>query len=104
MAHATAQERPKNAPEPGERRRAGPLRKAVTKLSSYIHRGGAQLKQQEDDKLEKAKDGLRDLYQRPATGRTTPLGRKVEKPREGSAGGPSGQKVGVDHDKKHANK
>jgi hypothetical protein len=104
MAHATAQERPKNAPEPGERRRAGPLRKAVTKLSSFMHRGGAQLKQQEEDKLEKAKDALRDLYQRPATGRTTALGRKVEKPGESRPGGPSGQKDGIDHQKKHTNK
>jgi hypothetical protein len=104
MQHATAQERPKNAPEPGERRRAGPLRKAVTKISSYMHRGSAQLKQTEEDKLEKAKDELRDLYQRPATGRTTKLGRKVEKPGEKSPGGPSGQKAGVDDQKKHTNK
>jgi hypothetical protein len=104
MAHASAQERPKNAPEPGERRGAGPLRAAVSKLKAYMHRGGAQLKQQEDDKLEKPKDALRDLYQRPATCRTTPLWHKVEKPGQTRPGGPSGQKDGIDHQKKHTNK
>ncbi|MCM2252039.1 MAG: hypothetical protein NDJ19_06745 [Ramlibacter sp.] len=44
------------------------------------------------------------LEQPPSTGRTTPLGRKVEKPADGSCAGPSGQKDRVDHQRKHANK
>jgi len=59
-----------------------------------------------DDKtsLQKARDKLRGLFQRPSSGRTSALGRKVEKPGSGAAAGPSGQTEGVDHDRKHTNK
>ena len=43
------------------------------------------------------------LVQRPNTGRTSQLGRKVEKPAEPKPGGPSGQHDRVKHDKRHAN-
>lgn len=59
-----------------------------------------------DDKfsLQKAKDKLRGLLQRPSSGRTSTLGRKVEKPGSGAAAGPSGQTEGVKHDRRHTNK
>ncbi len=59
-----------------------------------------------DDKLglQKARDKLRGFFQRPSSGRTSTLGRKVEKPGSGLAAGPSGQTEGVEHDRKHANK
>lgn len=59
-----------------------------------------------DDKfsLQKAKDKLRGFLQRPSSGRTSTLGRKVEKPGSGAPAGPSGQTEGVQHDRKHANK
>lgn len=44
------------------------------------------------------------LVQRPSTGRNSKLGRKVEKPRDPKAGGPSGQHDASRHDRKHANK
>jgi hypothetical protein len=67
---------------------------------------GANLPEKEDDpsRLQKAKDGLRQLLQRPSSGRTTGLGRRVEKPGTGRQSGPSGQTDSVQHDKKHANK
>ena len=40
----------------------------------------------------------------PSTGRNSRLGRKVEKPSDPKAGGPSGQKDRGKHDKRHANK
>lgn len=59
-----------------------------------------------DDKisLQKAKDKLRGFFQRPSTGRTSTLGRKVEKPGSGGPAGPSGQTESVQHDRRHANK
>lgn len=59
-----------------------------------------------DDKisLQKAKDKLRGFFQRPSSGRTSTLGRKVEKPGSGAAAGPSGQTEGVEHNGKHTNK
>jgi hypothetical protein len=65
--------------------------------------GGAQLQPGEKTLLERAKDKLRDLY-RPSSGRTTVLGRKVEKPADIKASGPSGQRDQAKHDCKHANK
>jgi hypothetical protein len=41
---------------------------------------------------------------RPSTGRTSALGRKVEKPGDVRAGGPSGQRDIARHDRLHANK
>ena len=59
-----------------------------------------------DDKitLQKAKDQLRGFLQRPSSGRTSTLGRKVEKPGSGAPAGPSGQTEGVQHNGKHTNK
>lgn len=41
---------------------------------------------------------------RPASGRTTALGRKVEKPGDASPPGPSGQPGQTQHERKHTNK
>jgi len=94
----------KESAEHSDRRKASPYRSAMSMLTFYMNRAGAQLKADEKDKLEKAKDVLRDLYQRPTTGRNTKLGRRVEKPGETAPGGPSGQKADVDDQKKHTNK
>jgi hypothetical protein len=50
------------------------------------------------------KDQPRDDAQRPTVGRNTKLGRKVEKPQDPKAGGPSGQHDAGRHDRKHTNK
>lgn len=59
-----------------------------------------------DDKitLQQAKDKLRGFLQRPSSGRTSSLGRKVEKPGSAGPAGPSGQTEDVQHNRKHTNK
>lgn len=57
-----------------------------------------------DLKPQTAKVKLPPVNQRPATGRTTALGRKVEKPGIGNQAGPSGQKDKGPQDRRHANK
>ena len=94
----------KDSADHSERRHSDPYRSAMSMLTFYMNRAGAQLKPEEKDKLEKTKDELRDLYHRPQSGRTTPLGRKVEKPGEAKPGGPSGQKDRAKHDLRHTNK
>jgi Zn-dependent oligopeptidase len=94
----------KDSAEHSERRKSDPYRSAMSMLTFYINRAGAQLPEEERDRLEKAKDALRNLYQRPSSGRTTPLGRRVEKPGSGSPAGPSGQRDKAKHDGKHTNK
>jgi hypothetical protein len=76
----------------------------MSMLTFYINRAGAQLQPGDKLRLEKAKDELRGLFHRPASGKTTVLGRKVEKPGSGSQAGPSGQRERTKHDLKHANK
>ena len=72
---------------------------------TFYARAGAHLPEQDKSRLEKTKDALRVvLRERPAQGRTTALGRRVEKPGENKPGGPSGQKDGATGDGKHANK
>jgi hypothetical protein len=94
----------KKSAEHSERRHSDPYRSAMSMLTFYINRAGSTLPDKERDKLEKAKDELRDLYHRPATGRTSALGRKVEKPGSGAPAGPSGQKEVTQHHRKHTNK
>jgi hypothetical protein len=40
----------------------------------------------------------------PSTGRNSKMGRKAEKPRDPTTGGPSGQPDRAKHDKRHANR
>lgn len=54
--------------------------------------------------LQKAKDKLRGLFQRPSSGRTSTLGRKVEKPGTADPAGPSGQTESAQHERRHTNK
>lgn len=81
-----------------------PYRSAMSMLTGHMSRAGAQMPQDEKSRLEKTKEELRSVFQRPSTGRTTKLGRRVEKPGTGRQSGPSGQTDGVQHDRKHANK
>jgi hypothetical protein len=94
----------KDCAEHSERRHSDPYRSAVSMLTAYMNRASAQLQPEEKAKLEKAKEELRQLYHKPDSGKTTPLGRKVEKPGSDKQGGPSGQKDQGQHDRKHANK
>lgn len=94
----------KDSAEHSERRHSDPYRSAMSMLTFYINRAGAQLQPEDKSKLEKAKDELRQLYHKPESGKSTPLGRKVEKPGSSKQGGPSGQKDGAKHDGKHTNK
>ncbi len=94
----------KESAEHSKRRKSSPFRSAMSMLTFYINRAGAQLPKEEKKRLEKAKDELRDLYPRPASGRSTAQGRKVEKPANNEPPGPSGQKKGAKHDGKHTNK
>lgn len=94
----------KESAEHSSRRKGSPFRSAMSMLTFYINRAGAQLPKEEKKRLEKAKDELRDLYPRPASGRSTAQGRKVEKPANNEPAGPSGQKKGVKQDGKHTNK
>lgn len=94
----------KESAEHSKRRKSSPFRSAMSMLTFYINRAGAQLPKEEKKRLEKAKDELRDLYPRPASGRSTAQGRKVEKPANNEPAGPSGQKKGAKHDDKHTNK
>lgn len=54
--------------------------------------------------LQRAKDKLRSFLPRPSSGRTSALGRRVERPGSGGPAGPSGQTEDVQHDRMHANK
>lgn len=56
------------------------------------------------ERFHQLKDDVQAIFQRPSTGRTTRLGRKVEKPSDGCAAGPSGQHESTKHDSKHTNK
>jgi len=58
----------------------------------------------DDKQFAKKKEVDREAYKSPSTGRATKLGRRVEKPQDPKAGGPSGQKDRARHDKRHANK
>jgi len=94
----------KESAEHSDRRKADPYRSAMSMLTFYINRAGAQLQPDEKARLERAKDELRQLFDRPSTGRTTALGRRVEKPGDGNRSGPSGQKDRSRHERTHANK
>ena len=71
---------------------------------TFYGRARAHVPESDKSRLQKTKDALRALCERPAQGRTTALGRRVEKPGECKPGGPSGQKDGATGDGKHANK
>lgn len=58
----------KRSAERSTRRKAGPYRSAMSMLCFYINRAGSQLPAAERERLEKAKDELRDLFGKPPRG------------------------------------
>lgn len=62
----------KMSAETSTRRRTTPFRSAMSMLTFYINRAGAQLRDEQLARLEAAKDELRALYGRP---RKRPSGR-----------------------------
>ncbi|HWF43667.1 MAG TPA: DUF3175 domain-containing protein [Candidatus Kapabacteria bacterium] len=56
----------KRSAEHSHRRKSEPFRSAMSMLSFYINRAGKNLPKSKKEKLDKAKDELRDLYHRPA--------------------------------------
>ena len=55
----------KNSADTSQRRKTEPFRSAMSMLTFYINRAGRHLSQEQRDRLEKAKDELRELYGRP---------------------------------------
>jgi Protein of unknown function (DUF3175) len=55
----------KRSAERSKRRKSEPFRSAMSMLNFYINRAGKNLPKKQKETLEKAKDELRDLYQRP---------------------------------------
>jgi predicted N-acetyltransferase YhbS len=55
----------KRSAERSERRKSSPFRSAMSMLTFYINRAGAQLSATQRHRLEAAKDELRALYKRP---------------------------------------
>lgn len=55
----------KHSAEESDRRKASPFQSAMSMLNFYINRAGKNLTKKEKEPLEKAKNKLRKLYQRP---------------------------------------
>lgn len=94
-----------NAPQP---RKSGVsaralLRDPVARTTGSANAPAAHLVPGDKQSAKKMEED-REAYKSPTTGRNSKLGRKVEKPQDPKAGGPSGQKDKSRHDKKHANK
>jgi len=52
----------KRSAEQSHRRKSDPYRSAMSMLTFYINRAGKNLSKERKERLEKAKDELRDLY------------------------------------------
>ncbi|HTK25196.1 MAG TPA: DUF3175 domain-containing protein [Pyrinomonadaceae bacterium] len=55
----------KRSAEKSKRRKSSPFRSAMSMLTFYINRAGADLDEKQRERLEAAKDELRDLYGKP---------------------------------------
>ena len=55
----------KQSAERSRRRKTDPFRSAMSMLNFYINRAGRKLPQEQRQRLEQAKDELRELYGRP---------------------------------------
>lgn len=55
----------KKSADTSQRRKSEPFRSAMSMLTFYINRAGRHLPKEQRDRLEEAKDELRDLYGRP---------------------------------------
>jgi hypothetical protein len=87
-----------------ERRIAAGLYRNLSTLTFHTERPLAQLQPGEKKLTEEAEDEEKIEVQRPSNGRTTVLGRRVERPADVRPAGPSGQRDVAQHDRKHANK
>lgn len=94
----------KGAADPPEERKGNRRRPATAMLSWVQKDPGEQVHTKTTKSPIDPKDEPAPLDQAPSTGRTTALGRRVEKPADDSVAGPSGQKDKVHHDRKHTNK
>ena len=95
----------RNAPKPrnGSAKSRPLTRESIAKTTKGANAPAAHLVPGEKQFAKKNEED-REAYKSPSTGRATKLGRRVEKPQDPKAGGPSGQKDRARHDKKHANK
>jgi hypothetical protein len=64
----------------------------------------AQLQPGEKKQTQQSEDEEKIEIHRPSIGRTSPLGRKVEKPADARPAGPSGQHDATRHENAHTNK
>ncbi len=55
----------KRSAEASDRRKSNPFRSAMSMLTFYINRAGSKLPRAQRERLEAAKDELRELYGRP---------------------------------------
>ena len=55
----------KNSADTSKRRKTEPFRSAMSMLTFYLNRAGRHLSEEQRDRLEEAKDELRELYGRP---------------------------------------
>lgn len=55
----------KRSAELSRRRKTSPLRSAMSMLNFYVNRAGRRLPRERRERLERAKDELRDLFGRP---------------------------------------
>ena len=78
--------------------------RAVKDWNDRIQKARWNLPRETETNAVHVQDQTRDLVQRPSTGRNTKMGRRVEKPQDPKAGGPSGQTENARHNKRHANK
>lgn len=64
----------------------------------------AQTQPKDVTHLQKVQEEVQSFFQRPSNGRSTRMGRRVEKPGDAHAAGPSGQHEATKHDSQHTNK
>jgi hypothetical protein len=85
--------------------RGAALRAPATKRSFFEGpRPWAQLQPGEKKQTQQCEDEERIEVHRPSIGRTSPLGRKVEKPADAKPSGPSGQHDSTKHEIAHTNR
>lgn len=109
MDRLTRYEWPSAAWDHSECRVSDSYQWAMRRPHFYAEHPRAQLQPGEKKQTEQAEDEERvDPQrldpQRPSTGRTSVLGRRVEKPADVKPAGPSGQRDISQHDRLHANK
>jgi hypothetical protein len=71
----------KRSAEQSKRRKSEPFRSAMSMLNFYINRAGKNLPKERRERLEAAKDELRDLYGRPRQDQSRNQARPGKKPK-----------------------